>query len=208
MVGVSLVAGCCSLVTSSWYAGFVAMKKATLLALVGPMALLLTGAVCGGLPLPDQASDATPLVSFTPSPCPVVRAEMVGDLVVELVLNGGELVFTPGEPISMTLAITNCEDETVRRVYASGQQYDFVVSDDQQREVWRWSHGKVFTQAIQETTFEPGETVTYTEVWDQSSNDAEQVAPGHYDVLGLDIGCYELVESCHFGMGLSIEITP
>lgn len=184
------------------------MKKTTLLALVGPMALLLPGAVCAGLPPPDYDSDATPLVSLTPSPCPVVRGEPLRDLVVELVLNGGEGEFTQGEPISMTLAITNCEDGSLRRVYASGQQYDFVVSDDQQRELWRWSHDKAFTQAIQEATFGPGETVTYTEVWDQSSNDAEQVPLGHYDVLGLDVGCYELRENCQLGMGLPIEIVP
>lgn len=184
------------------------MKKGTLLALVGPMALLLTGAVCGGLPPPDHASDATSVVSFTPSPCPVVRGEPVRDLVVELVLNGGEVEFTQGEPISMTLAITNCEDGPVRRVYASGQQYDFVVSDDQQRELWRWSHGKAFTQAIQEATFESGETVTYTETWTQTTNEDDQIAPGRYDILGIDVGCEELNTDCHFGMGLPIDITP
>ena len=178
------------------------MKLASLtVAFIG--AFVLMGAVCADVPPPDASAPTA-----TPVACPVVRGERVDGLVAEFVLDGGRTEFSQGEPISMTLSITNCGDEEVIRFYSSGQRYDFVVSDTEQGEVWRWSHDKAFIQLLGQETFQPGVTVTYTEVWDQSSNTGEQVTPGQYDVLGIDVGCEELGERCHFGMGLPIEITP
>ena len=172
-------------------------------AFVATSAFVLTGAVCGDA-LPPDASAPT----ATPGGCPLVRGEPVDGLVAELTLDGGRTAFAQGEPVSMTLSITNCGDEEVTRSYSSGQRYDFVVSDTEQDEVWRWSHDKVFIQVIGSQVFAPGETVTYTEVWNQNDNTGEQVTPGQYDVLGIDVGCEEPGERCHFGMGLPVEITP
>jgi hypothetical protein len=194
-VGVK-IAGCWSLV------GEVVMKLGSLTVAVVSVFVLM-GAVCADVPPPDASAPTT-----TQSVCPVVRGERVDGLIAELTLDGGRTTFSQGETISMTLSITNCGDEEVIRFYSSGQRYDFVVSDTEGHEVWRWSHGKAFIQVLGQETFQPGVTVTYTEVWDQSSNAGEQVTPGDYDVLGIDVGCEELGERCHFGMGLPIEITP
>ena len=140
--------------------------------------------------------------------CPVVQGEPAQGLVATLVLDGNQSTFPQGKPISLFLSITNCDNEPMRRQYGSSQLYDFVVRDSGGQEVWRWSHGIVFLTVRTYQTFQPGETVTYTGVWDQLSNAGEQVTPGHYDVLGVDVGCEEFQKRCHFGMGLPIEITP
>jgi hypothetical protein len=94
------------------------------------------------------------------------------------------------------------------RSYRNAQRYDFTVSDEQGEELWRWSHDRAFAQVIGEKTFEPGETVTYTEVWDQTTSGGGQLPPGRYEVLGIDVGCEEARQAeCDFGMGLPIEIT-
>ena len=166
-------------------------------------------------PLPDS----TPISTATPPPgsasCAVVPDETSEGLVARLTLNDGQTQFDLGESISMALSITNPGTEPVRRFYGSGQRYDFFICDAEGREVWRWSHGYAFTQAIIERTFQPGETVTYTEVWEQIINAGqpfaiptdqyEPVAPGRYDVHGIDSGCLALWSSC-FGVVLSIEI--
>ena len=178
------------------------MKLGSLTVAVASVFVLM-GAVCADAPPPDASAPTA-----TPGACPVVRGERVDGLIAELTLDGGRTTFSQGEPVSMTLSISNCGDEEVIRFYSSGQRYDFVVSDTEGQDVWRWSHDKAFIQVIGSQVLVPSETVTYTEVWNQNDNTDEQVAVGQYGVLGLDVGCQQTGEDCHFGMGLPIEITP
>ena len=113
----------------------------------------------------------------------------------------------------MTLSVTNCGDDPVRRFYRDSQRYDFIVQETEDEEVgdevWRWSADRVFAQVLGEETFGPGETVTYTEVWNQDSSHGQQVVPGRYHVLALDIGCEdEALSRCRFGPGVFIDLLP
>ena len=114
-----------------------------------------------------------------------------------------------GEPLPMTLSITNASVGQVERTYSSGQRYDFVVSDGMGTEVWRWTYRRGFTQAFVEVTFEPGEKVTYGVVWNQQTNDGEQVEPGIYELHAFDVGCGMLPAfQCDLGATLTFEILP
>ena len=62
------------------------------------------------------------------------------------------------------LQVTNTASAPLRLEFNSGQQFDFVVSSGA-REVWRWSAGQMFTQALRSETLAPGETETYTATW-------------------------------------------
>ena len=169
--------------------------------------LLLNAAACvppASPPPGELPAERTPV----PAKCPIVNGEPVHDLVAELVLGDGAMEFAAGEAIAMSLTITNCSDAPVIRHYSDSQQFDFVVSDDEGQEVWRWSDGFAFLQILMEQTLQPDESVTYTEIWDQNSDDAQPVSPGRYQVLGIDVGCKAERQDCDFGMGLSIEITP
>jgi DNA-binding CsgD family transcriptional regulator len=173
------------------------------------------------LPAPTPIPTATPQPTAlpptptpTPSPCAVVPDEISEGLVAGLTLNDGQTQFGLGEFISMTFTITNPGVEPVQRFYGTSQRYDFFICDTEGREVWRWSHDYAFAQAAGEETFQPGETVTYTEVWEQVINAGQPYAPGHYepvtsgqyDVVGGDAQCAP--GSCDFGVVLSIEISP
>jgi hypothetical protein len=112
-----------------------------------------------------------------------------------------------GEPISMTLSVTNCTDGPVAVRDRDSQRYDFIVAPDDGHQVWRWSADKAFTQAVGEERLASGETRTYTEVWDQESNSGEQVPPGRYTLVGDDLRCeFDASESCTSGIGVVIEI--
>ena len=57
-----------------------------------------------------------------------------------------------------TYSATNVSPSPLRLVYNSGQQYDFVLSDEGS-EIWRWSGDMAFTQAVWEDSLAPGASV-------------------------------------------------
>ncbi|MCH7999879.1 MAG: hypothetical protein IIA91_10410 [Chloroflexi bacterium] len=169
--------------------------------------------VVSPVPTPTSTPLSTPVPQQgTPgaSGCPSGRERDLG-LISNLEFGDGLSEYVIGEPVSMTLTLTNCADNPARLFYPDGQRYEFIAEDEQGQEVWRWSFEKAFTQAVGEETIGPGETVAYSEVWEQSSNDGQQVDPKRYKIFGFSVGCG--VESaidtgCHFGVGLFISIEP
>ena len=67
--------------------------------------------------------------------------------------------------VRFTLHITNVSDHAVQLDFPNGQTHDFVVVDSLGREVWRWSSGRMFTQALRTTLLGANETLTYQERW-------------------------------------------
>jgi len=135
--------------------------------------------------------------------------ELDQELIDNIAFAQGRAEFELGEPIEVTLSVTNCSDARATIRYRDAQRYDFTVSPvgAQGREVWRWSQGKTSAQVLGEETFEPGETKTYTEVWDQMSNLGEQVSPGRYVLSAGDLRCeFEAPPSCASGISVVIGI--
>lgn len=81
-----------------------------------------------------------------------------GPLVSSLSVRTGE-----GD-VRFLLQITNASERPVTATFSSGQSYDFTVRQ-QGRELWRWSAGTGFTQALREVTIAPGETLEFEERW-------------------------------------------
>ena len=88
--------------------------------------------------------------------------------------------------MSFALELTNSEDKLAEVRFASGRTHEFIVLDEQNREVWRWSAGRLFTQALQTKQLQRGEAVRYTAHWDTA-------APGRYRVVAsLNSDSYKL----------------
>ena len=68
------------------------------------------------------------------------------------------------DSVRFLLQVTNAGPAPLALEFGSGQRAEFTVLD-QGREVWRWSAGHVFTQALATETLAPGETRTWSEVW-------------------------------------------
>ena len=109
-------------------------------------------------------------------------------LTAELVIDSLQSGVPYGEPLPMTLSIANSSDRQVERGYSGGQRFDFIVSDVTGTEVWRWSRDFVFIQMTMSETFDPGEKMTYSVVWNQQTNSGEQVEPGSYELYAYDVG--------------------
>ena len=81
--------------------------------------------------------------------------------------------------VRFTLAITNVGSKRVELTFPSGKAYDFVVLDSLDREVWHWSAGRLFTQAIQNKLLSRGESMRVEEEWKRPTQ------PGRYTAVGL-----------------------
>ena len=60
-------------------------------------------------------------------------------------------------------------NNTVRMIelrFADGMTHDFAVLDASGKEVWRWSAGRMFTQAMQNELVKGKEVATFSEAWD------------------------------------------
>lgn len=173
-------------------------------------------------PSPELTSAPSPEATLSPSPqstplaspdvnegTPLPAGCTVSGLTSDLSFDGDRFQFAPGEAISMSLSLTNCSQDPKSLFYPDSQRYEFIVEDEDDNELWRWSQDQIFTQALGEETIEPGETVTYTEAWDQRDQDGESLPPGLYQIFGFSVGCAnESTTGCHFGPGLFISITP
>jgi Intracellular proteinase inhibitor len=71
-----------------------------------------------------------------------------------------------GEQIAFAFHVTNNADKRLELNFPSGQTHDIVVLDSVGRELWRWSEGRMFTQALQNRVLEERETVSYEARWE------------------------------------------
>jgi len=122
-------------------------------------------------------------------------------------LTAVDKVAVPGEPFSLTLSVSNCNERETARRYSSSQLYDFIVRDESGATVWSWSRGKAFVQAVMERTYGDRQTVTYGVVWDQTTNDVAPVAPGTYQIEALDVGCtLPALNQCGLSATIDVQI--
>ena len=105
---------------------------------------------------------------------------------LELVLELEREVYNVGDPVPLTLKVTNTTDKPKTLSFSSGQRYDFVITRAG-REIWRWSAGKAFiqSQALGSITLQPNETLEYHETWRQVDNEQRHVPAGEYDIKGI-----------------------
>lgn len=96
--------------------------------------------------------------------------------------------FAPGEPVEVTVTARNVGAAPLAVVFNSGQRVDLVVRRPRGDEVWRWSHDKAFTQAIQTLLLRPEERSVLRVAWDQRDLQGRRVDPGSYEAIVLFMG--------------------
>lgn len=69
------------------------------------------------------------------------------------------------QSVTLTLNITNASDKRVELTFPSGQTHDFVVLDSTGTVVWKWSEGRLFTQAMQNKLLTSKESAKFEEKW-------------------------------------------
>jgi hypothetical protein len=97
-------------------------------------------------------------------------------------------VFKRGEPVTLVVTVRNRSAAPRTLTLPTSQTHDCIVRAAEDRgagEAWRWSRGRMFTQAITELTLAPGEARRFTVTWDQRGVDGSPLPPGEYRVVGL-----------------------
>lgn len=105
---------------------------------------------------------------------------VVGGVIVTFTVTPGRAEV--GRAVRVALRLTNNTGRAEKLTFASGQQYDFWVTDGD-KEIWRWSEDRVFTQAIEERTLGPQESLTLAESW-TTTKAGELVAHGQLKANG------------------------
>jgi hypothetical protein len=79
-------------------------------------------------------------------------------------LEGQLDVTVTGSEVAFTFAVRNGEPAPVDLEFRSGKRADLVVYDDG-AETWRWSDGRMFTQAVETETVAPDQLLVHESVW-------------------------------------------
>lgn len=94
-------------------------------------------------------------------------------------------IYPLGTPIVINLMVTSKKmDEPVELTFSSAQRYDFVVTKGD-KEIWRWSKDKLFAMMMDQITLKPGESLRYTQTWNQREQQGEHTPPGRYEIVGV-----------------------
>ncbi|MFQ6019997.1 MAG: BsuPI-related putative proteinase inhibitor [Dehalococcoidia bacterium] len=157
--------------------------RRTPLAAVVAVALLVALAAC------DEEGEP-PSLSPTPTSQPAAtQAE------TPITVTTDKREYRVGEPVVMTLVLANRSGQAITLEYRNSQRYDFRVADSDGRVVWRWSEDKLFAQVIGRERLEPGESLQFSETWDQTEARGEPLPPGDYLVEGTSPFCQTSGES-------------
>ena len=76
--------------------------------------------------------------------------------------------------IEFDFRVTNNASRKLELLFPTGQTHEIVVLDSLDREVWRWSEGRMFTQALQNKLLESSATLAWQAAW------RAEVPPGRY----------------------------
>ena len=74
---------------------------------------------------------------------------------LNVVLIADKVIYTPGEPIMLTLRVINDASKAVSLNFPTAQRFDLLVQNQQGREVWRWSGGRFFAQMLGTEVLKP-----------------------------------------------------
>ena len=66
----------------------------------------------------------------------------------EVSLSTDKAVYRSGEPIAVTLSVSNPAGPELRLQFSSTQRFDFAIRDAKGGQVWRWSADQMFGQML------------------------------------------------------------
>ena len=74
---------------------------------------------------------------------------------LKVVLIADKAIYTPGEPIMLTLRVINDARNPISLSFPTAQRFDLLLQNTQGREVWRWSGDRFFAQMLGKEVLKP-----------------------------------------------------
>jgi hypothetical protein len=110
------------------------------------------------------------------------QAEAKLPVLVDLSTNRS--VYQAGETVEVAVAATNKVRSPIDLQFSSGQSFDVKITDNDGKDVWQWSHEKVFSMAIRKIKLPPGKSLNFRLAWKQTDNHGRPVKNGIYYIKG------------------------
>jgi hypothetical protein len=85
----------------------------------------------------------------------------------------------------IVMIVTNTSDKLLPFRFRSGQSFDFLITDLNGKEVWRWSRDQFFTQVLRTDSIRPNDKWRFDAMWNRIDNEGNKVAPGQYRLFGF-----------------------
>lgn len=149
-------------------------------------------------PAPTPTPLSTPAPSSAPQQTPLPTSSQVTSVngTLQLTLSVDKTVYAVGEPVNVTLSITNISNQSIEFEY-TGMNFDFTVANSTGNIVYQWSIGRAIPQFILLESLAPGQNVTATYSWSQITNTNPStvgtlVSPGTYFIVGNSNPIYGL----------------
>ena len=79
---------------------------------------------------------------------PTHGADAVTAAGFEVSLATDKAVYRGGEPIAMTLSVSNQTGRELQLQFSSAQRFDFAIRDAKRNQIWRWSADQLFGQMV------------------------------------------------------------
>jgi uncharacterized protein YceK len=86
------------------------------------------------------------------------------------------------DKVVFDLTLANVGSEDMELLFSSGQQFEIIVKNEENQEVYRYSDGKMFTQALQTKLIKAGKHIAWSIEWDQKT-DGKLVPNEEYTVM-------------------------
>ena len=83
-----------------------------------------------------------------------------------------------GEPLPLTLVVTNTSDAPVELHFTSSQRFDFEMRSSSGMSVWSWASERIFLQVLGKETIAPKRSLEYTD------KHLGNLPAGTYQVIG------------------------
>lgn len=94
--------------------------------------------------------------------------------------------YREGQRVNITFRKRNLSNQTVVLRYPSGQLFDFYVSDQSGRELWRWSDTRNFSNVMREIVLSPKQAETINIVWDQRTTNGYWIPAQSLTLWGVN----------------------
>jgi len=77
------------------------------------------------------------------------------------------VVLRDGDGLRFAMQVANAGAKSIELAFPDGQTHDIVVVDSIGRPLWRWSEGRMFTQAMRNSALSGGDTLRIAETWER-----------------------------------------
>lgn len=105
---------------------------------------------------------------------------------------------TKDDNVIFDFALVNLSSSPRTVTFLTGQQFEITITDMKGNEVYRFSDGKYFTQAIINRTIQPGGFLAWQDKWDMTDKAGQKVGPGEYKAVITVLAVQEAVNAYKF----------